>query len=197
VTTRRKFLESAAVVSAAPLAPAVVLGDGTQRASAIGAVYDARYREGRAFGLRAGQLGVPVRGIEGDITDLWQDEVRGRWQSASVAIAGLTERPALFMLEQLAWEFGLRVVYQAEHEPNGPGSTIHRVVRSGRPGLSRYLDAAGAAWPDVLADQMLIRAEQVASGDGTPSGAAMAAFLNEPTKLYSWIIAPRPAATAS
>ena len=195
--TRRSFLESAVAVSAAPLAPGVVFADGKGAAMPMGAIFDARHRDARVFGLRAEQLGVPVRAIEGDITDLWQDELRGRWRSTHVAIAGLTERPALFMLEQLAWDYGLRVVYQAEHEPQGPGSTIHRVVRSARSGLGRHLDAAGTGWPAVLADQMLISAEQVASGDGTPSGAAMAAFLNEPARLYSWIIAPRPAAIVS
>jgi hypothetical protein len=160
----------------------------------MGVVYDSRYREARTLGLRSRQLGVPVRPIEGDITELWQDELQGRWKSTNVAIAGLTERPALFMLEQLAWDYGLRVVYQAEHEPDGLGGATHRVVRSIRTSLHRQLAAAGAGWPAVLADQLLTGAEAVASNDITPSGAAMAAYLLEPTKLYSWIIAPRPAA---
>jgi hypothetical protein len=193
VPSRRKFLESAAVVSAAPLAPTVVFANGTQRAMPMGAIFDSRHRGGRAFGLRAEQLGVPVRAIQGDITDLWLDELEGRWKSSHVAIAGLTERPALFMLEQLGWDYGLRVVYQAEHEANAEGRAQHHVVRSSLSSLSRTLEAAGASWPAVLADQVLTASGQVTSPDVTPSGAAMAAYLHEPTKLYSWIIAPKTA----
>jgi hypothetical protein len=193
VPTRRKFLESAAVVSAAPLAPKVVFANGTQRAMPMCAIFDSRHPGARMFGLRAEHLGVPIRAIQGDITDLWLDELEGRWKSANAAIAGLTERPALFMLEQLGWDYGLRVVYQAEHEANDERSAQHHIVRSSLSSLGRQLDAAGASWPAVLADQVLTAAEQVASPDVTPSGAAMAAYLHEPTKLYSWIIAPKTA----
>jgi hypothetical protein len=47
-------------------------------------------------------------------------------------------------------------------------------------------------WPTVLADQLLT-GSRVATRDFSPSGAAMAASIDEPTKLYSWIIAPRTA----
>ena len=193
VPTRRKFLESAAVVSAAPLAPKVVFADGTERAAHLGVIYDSRFREARIFGLRAEQWGAPVRSIEADITDLWQNELHGRWQSTPVALGGLTERSALFMLEQLAWEYGLRVVYQAEHVSSRDGVAKHRIKRSASLSLEHQLEAAGDGWPAVLADQMLTAPRKVASQDMAPSDAAMAAQWNEPSRLYSWIIAPKTA----
>ena len=192
--TRRNFLESAAVITAAPLAPRLVFADGSRRAANIGVVHDARYREARTFGLRAGQWSAPVRAIEGDITDFWVSELQGRWMSTPVAIAGLTERSALFMLEQLAWDYGLRVVFHAEHDSTGQQTVAHRIVRSADSSLKSQLEAAGAGWPAVLADRMLTEPGRVASRDITPSGAAMAAFLNEPTRLHSWIIAPKTTA---
>ena len=111
-------------------------------------------------------------------------------------LAGLTERPALFMLEQLGRDVGLRVVFQAEHEPRDDTGWVHRVTRSVEASLQSELGASGAAWPDLLADQLLIAPHRVASADVSPSGAAMAAYLNEPTKLYSWIIAPKSAAAS-
>ncbi len=160
----------------------------------MGVIYDSRHGEARSFGDRAGRVGLPTYAIEGDITGLWQTELRALWKQAPVTIAGLTERPALFLLEQLGWDHGLRVVYQAEHGSNPGSGAEHHVVRAAHPGLKRKLEAAGAMWPHALAGQILTGPREVASNDHTPSGAAMAAWIGEPTKLHSWIIAPRSAA---
>jgi hypothetical protein len=45
----------------------------------------------------------------------------------------------------------------------------------------------------LLADALVAGAGVAARNFG-PTGAGMAAYLGEPTKLYSWIIAPRSAA---
>jgi hypothetical protein len=41
--------------------------------------------------------------------------------------------------------------------------------------------------------EVLVAGSHVARRDFRPSGAAMAAYPGEPTKLHSWIIAPRQA----
>ena len=69
----------------------------------------------------------------------------------------------------------------------------HRIVQSADATLGQELAAAGADWPAVLADA-LIAGSRAAARNALPSGAAMAAHLAEPVKLYSWIIAPRSAA---
>ncbi len=160
----------------------------------MGVVYDSRHVDARSFGERANRVGLPTHGIEGDITDLWQTELRALWKQAPITVAGLTERPALFLLEQLGWDHGLRVVYQAEHGLNSGNDAEHRIIRSARPGLKRELEAAGAMWPHALAGQILTDTREVTSNDYTPSGTAMASYLREPTKLHSWIIAPRSTA---
>jgi hypothetical protein len=196
VPTRRTILKSAAALSAAPLAPKIVFADGRDPAVLDALVIDARHAEARAFGRRASEWGAPLRTIDGDITDLWIDELNARWQSNPAAVAGLTERPALFVIERLAWDRGLRVVFEAEHLPvagDADAGAVHKVVRSANARLESELGAAGQGWPRVLADQLLTGA-RVATRDYRPSGAAMAASIDEPTKLYSWIIAPRTAA---
>jgi hypothetical protein len=193
VPTRRTILKSAAVLSASPLAPKIVFADGQAPAVLDALVIDSRHAEARAFGLRAGRWGAPLRTIDGDITDLWLQELDARWKSNPAAVAGLTERQALFLLERLAWDRGLRVVFEAEHRPTSTGTVVHKVVRSANASLEPQLGAAGQGWPTVLADQLLT-GSRVATRDFRPSGAAMAASLDEPTKLYSWIIAPRTAA---
>src|SRR5690606_38561175 len=117
----------------------------------------------RDFGARAEFLGAPLRSIEGDITALWQNELLSCWKASPAAIAGLTERPALFLLERLAWEHGLRVVFEAEHESRG-GGAAHRVMRTADARLAGELELAGRSWPRVLADA-LISANRAPSQD--------------------------------
>lgn len=193
MTNRREFLQTAAALSAAaPLAgPAAFAGGGTP-AVLDAVVVDARHAAARDFAAIAEQLGAPLRAIEGDITDLWQAELRKRWQAGAAAVAGLTERPALFVLERLAWDHNLRVVFEAEHLVDGRGSAAHRVVRCADPYLSQALAAAGNGWTRVLA-HALVASGGAQTRDYRPTGAALAAHLGEATKLHSWIIAPRTA----
>ncbi|HEX6994677.1 MAG TPA: hypothetical protein VF339_11090 [Gammaproteobacteria bacterium] len=193
MTNRREFLQTAAAaLSAAPLAGRAAFADGRGPIALDAVIFDSRHADARGFGARAGLLGVPLRAIEGDITDLWQNDLLPRWRSAPAAIAGLTERPALFLLERLAWEHGMRVVFEAEHTPDAHAVATHRVVRSGDPRLANELDLAGRSWPHVLADA-LIAGGRAPARDTHPTDAGLAAYLGEPTKLCSWIIAPRTA----
>ena len=193
MTNRREFLQTAAALSAAPLAGRAAFADGRESVVLEAVIFDSRHPEARDFGARAGFLGAPLRAIEGDITDLWQNELLSRWRKAPAAIAGLTERPALFLLERLAWEHGLRVVFEAEHAPDGRGLAVHRIGRTADPRLADELGLAGRSWPSVLADA-LVGADRVAAPDTRPTDAGLAARLGEPMKLCSWIIAPRTAA---
>lgn len=192
MTNRREFLQVAAVLSAAPLVGRVAMAAGRNPVALDAIVFDSRHTEARDFGARADRIGVPLRPIAGDITDLWQHDLRLRLKAASVAIGGLTERPALFLLERLAWDHGLRVVFEAEHEPDGRGGAAHRLVRTAAPGLARTLEGAGRNWPVVLADA-LIDGTHVPAHDFRPTDTGLAAHPGEPMTLYSWIIAPRSA----
>lgn len=192
MTDRREFLQATAVLSAAPMAARAKLAGASAALPLDAVVVDARHAAARDFGAFVAAAGAPRRDVEGDITALWQNELLQRWRTAPGAIAGLTERPALFLLERLGWDHDLRVVFEAEHLPDGSGGAAHRVVRSADPGLQQELAAAGAWWPAVLAEA-LVAGNPAARRDFRPSGAAMAAFLGEPVKLHSWIIAPRKA----
>jgi hypothetical protein len=178
------------------LASRVVFAGGAEAAANIEVISDIRHREARAFNKRAAHLDAPISPLrDGDITKLWQNYYSVAWKDDKPrALAGLTERPALFMLEQLGRDYGMRVFFQAEHESQGAGGWAHRILRSSNLNLKGQLDAAGSAWPAVLADQLLISPQDVASPEIGPTGAAMAAHIGEPEKLYSWIIAPRSVA---
>jgi hypothetical protein len=200
VTNRREFLQAAAALSAVPLVGRAAFAGGrdaigrdasggnTVALDAI--VFDTRHPEARAFSTRADRIGVPLRAIAGDITDLWLHDLRRRLSAEPIAIGGLTERPALFLLERLTWDHGLRVVFEAEHHPDGRGGAAHRLVRAATPGLAPALAGAGRNWPAVLADA-LIHDTGIATRDFRPTETGLAAHLGESMPLHSWIIAPR------
>jgi hypothetical protein len=186
-------LKSAAVLSASPLAGNLAFAGGTdaKMAPRVAVILDARHAKAREFGSRARDLGSTIRTIEGDVTPLWQSELHARWKAGtSVVVAGMTERSALFVLERLAWDHNLRVIFEAEHTPVAAGQFSHRVKRTGDHALQQHLEAAGTAWTMALADSLLTGNGAV-SRDITPTDAAMASSLHEPVKLHSWIIAPR------
>lgn len=202
MTKRRKFLQAATALSTAPIVgwKAFALEQENLEHEPLSSpsitidavIYDSRHSHSLDFGNRANQLGASVRAIEGDITDLWQNELRHRWKTESGAVVGLTERPALFLLERLAWDNGMRVVFEAEHSLDPHGNTAHRIVRAANENLPSELEAAEQSWPSNLAAN-LIECSHNATCDFRPSGAAMAAYLGEPILLHSWIIAPRTA----
>ena len=78
-------------------------------------VFDQRFPASVAFAREMSQLGAPIHAIDGDITDLWFHDLHAAWKKQPVAIAGLTAHGALFCLERLAWDHGMRVVFREEH----------------------------------------------------------------------------------
>jgi hypothetical protein len=197
MTNRRQFLQIGIAASALPFATQAARAAGVEtRADRIDTlelykvVYDKRFPESAAFARHATKLGVPTHAIEGDMTKLWYDDLFHRWARAPVAIAGLTAHGALFCLERLAWDQRMRVVFRAEHRPNG-SSVDHEI--SGP--ASMLVDACGAVaradWSERMADivaQCPSGRVEIASRSVT-SGAAADAVQREES-LYSWVIAP-------
>jgi hypothetical protein len=87
-----------------------------------------------------------------------------------MALAGVTTRGALFVLETLAADRGMRVLYRGEHGATDPGRAAHRF--------------AGPA--ELFADLL---PPELKSG--------MPAVAEHGDTLFSWIIAPRSVVTAT
>jgi hypothetical protein len=85
------------------------------RAPLYKAIYDKSYAPALAYAAQMQRRGVAVHAIDGDITDVWFNDLALRWRESPVAIAGLTAPEALFCLEQLAWDHRMRVVSRALH----------------------------------------------------------------------------------
>ena len=187
MANRREFLQTTGVALTLPVFARAGLKDPERPDRLI--VFDRGFPASRRFGARAEQADRPVRGIDGDITALWVDELSRLWSERPVALAGLTARHTLFCLEQLAWDHRMRVVCHVEHvaQPNGGAAHSVRIPEDGR--AIRGLAGAGRRWPEYMADALTGEPLGNLNGRG-PSEAAMAASDDDGTILHSWMIAP-------
>ena len=153
-------------------------------------VVDERFEAGAGFASRVAALGAAVRGIRGDVTELWFYELAPRWREQPAPIAGLTGADALFCLERLAWDAGLRVVYRGEHRQLADGSLRHRLCGSGSalaPATS--LASAQFDWDARIAELVLACPRQTPSRLTSMSVTGPRALPASAGPLYSWVIA--------
>jgi hypothetical protein len=123
---RRRILQGGLALSSLPLVATVSLsGARSAHAKALEhpslykVLFDQRFAESRDFGHDARMQGHSVQGFNGDITNVWYRDLHPRWKQGTAAIAGLTAHGALFCLERLAWDVGMRVTHRAEHRYEG------------------------------------------------------------------------------
>jgi hypothetical protein len=198
MTSRREFLQSAAVV-VAPLGAAnfaIAGGAVSPQAVAAGALHavliEDRFAAARGFGARLAARGATVHAIaDGDVTAVWLGELSPAWSRGRVTVAGLTRAPALFVLEQLAWSHGLRVVYHAEHVVHGEHGTEHAVLRGAAAGReASHFAHRGPLWPSLAADAVADHIANPQRGAVGYSGAGLQPVLPEGSVLLtSWVIA--------
>jgi len=119
---RRQFLELGLIASILPglaaateRSPMWAPAASFTRVPLYKAIYDKSYAPALAYAAQMQRLGVAVHPIDGDVTDVWFNDLALRWRESPVAIAGLTAPEALFCLEQLAWDHRMRVVSRELH----------------------------------------------------------------------------------
>lgn len=198
MANRREFIQAGAAISALPLlsnfaSPAWASASGMPRLSK--AVFDCNFSEGQTFGDEAKRLGIPIHSIDGDITDLWYNDLYHHWkQPGPTAIAGLTGVSSLFCLERFAWKSGLRVLFRADHTQRPDGAVEHRL--SGPAELLKRADL-NAGRCDWAAGMAQLAAGYSAGMTGPPqtqlsrSSAASQHSQHWIEPLATWIIGPR------
>lgn len=192
MTTRRHLLQAGLAASALPIAARAGIAHTAPHDAAVPlykVLYDTRFAASAAFGKRAGARGFAVHGIAGDVTRVWYDDLFFRWRREPAAIAGLTAHGALFCLERLAWDHGLRVVYRGEHLA-ATHAVEHR-LDGPVPMLAAAADAAvELSWCAALADVVAqCPRERTERRTGTLVTADRG-FAAPPEPLFSWVIAP-------
>jgi hypothetical protein len=137
MTSRRQFLQmSAAAAGALPLSSQALNLTGPADAGPDPAypfykvIYDDRFAECRAFAREAGKYGANLHAHQGDVTDLWYNDLYHRWKEGPVAIAGFTLESHAFVLEILGRDAGLWQVYRGEHIARDSDLLEHRIKAS-------------------------------------------------------------------
>jgi hypothetical protein len=200
VASRRQFIQSGLALSAVSLTGIPTF---TTRADEFDVpscrierfVFDTRFAAAVALARHAARHGVTLAETSGDLGDLWYNDLDLRWKQAPMALAGMTTRGGLFILETLAADHRMLVVYRGTHEASQEGGVRH-VLSGPAPLVSRATAHSAAPFWERLG-----RAMHQCPPDGrrvtectlTTSAEEMSA--SEP--LFSWVIAPRsPRATA-
>ncbi len=191
MASRRQFIQAGLALSGASVLPVVATAAEPRFLRLDRFVYDSRFPEAVDMAHAAARLGVPLAGMSGDLTPLWYDHLHLEWKRQPAALAGVTTREALFVLETLAADHRMRVVYRGEHGTERDGRVIHAL--RGPAGLIAELGPAPAA--EVLGPRLARAMTRC------PMGAPSAARLDRTTladggsarttPLLSWIIAPR------
>ncbi len=88
-------------------------------------VVDNRFSEAMQIGAHAARGGVPLSEFSGDLTQLWYEHLDLEWKKHPKALAGVTTRQGLFVLETLAADHRMRVVYRGEHAAPRDGRVSH------------------------------------------------------------------------
>jgi hypothetical protein len=163
MVTRRDLLRAGAAISVLPLAAHAATEPGAPTPAFHTVLFDARFPEARQFGAEATRLRMNVRSFHGDLTNVWFHELAPVWRAqpvatADMALAGMTDYGALFVLERLAWDAGMRVVYRAEHRL-GTASRPMIAIRQARGSTVKPLGPHCA--PDTLLSWIIAPKSQV------------------------------------
>jgi hypothetical protein len=198
MASRRKFLQIGMAALALPMSVRASLLSSSHKKAAdthlYKVVFDERFPSGRTFARAAERRGWDVHAIRGDVTDLWFRDLDKQWKKNPVAIAGFTAYAALFCLERLSWDYGMRVVYRGDHRLESNGCVEHRFAASER-GLREVfrIGEGRESWPDRVAE---IVARSREASDSTrlhvsQATVTTAALRNagDPELLVSWVIA--------
>jgi hypothetical protein len=127
MTNRRQFIQSGLALSALSFTElaamrTAVAGNQTSVPVLENFIYDSRYPESIDAARTIAAQGIALREIAGDLTDLWYGSYSEQWRQQPMTLAGVTALDALFVLETLAHDHGMRVIHKAVY-PHKPLST--------------------------------------------------------------------------
>jgi hypothetical protein len=192
MTSRRHFIRSGLALSALSL-PAVPAWASAGVPAAARPYFDRFIFDGRfAEAVEVAQSVAPfartsIR-IQGDLTALWYDDLDLAWKRGPMTLSGVTTEHGLFVLETLAADRGMRVVYRGRHAAPAGGRIVHtlagpiRIVVHAAAKRASFWSTLGDAMTRYAPSRAIESVEHVTLHDGAR---------DRTEALYSWIIAPR------
>jgi hypothetical protein len=210
VITRRTFVNSGLLVSASAVGAIARSEDGEYAASLPScadaparlelAIFDSRFRNAREFGQAMARRSIATAAFPGDVTRIWYTRLDPTWRVRPVWIAGMTTHGALFCLERLAWDHGMRVVYRGTHRALAGGGTDHVLEASARrPQRLNDRITGIASWPADIASLIMSLSSPLPISPAKGSEVEQHRYRSRPRRnlaelqvpLFSWVIAPR------
>lgn len=198
MTNRRQFLQmSAAAASALPLSGQALNSSNSAPIDSDPAypfykvIYDDRFSECVAFAREARKFGANLYAHQGDVTDLWYNDLYHRWKEGPAAIAGFTLESHAFVLEVLGRDAGLWQVYRGEHFVRDSDVLEHRIEAS-EPVLNKadeYLDTRKGVGHSAA--RLIAIAGDRDDRDKTRIERSTRTHADQdPVTLVSWVMAP-------
>ena len=209
MTNRREFLHIGVAALSLPIAARAAASSGMlagdkqsdeQREERRGdeplykVLFDERFSTCVRFAKEAGRRALATQAIRGDITKFWYDDLYHRWKRGAVAIAGMTAPGAIFCLETLARDAGMRMALRVDHRVTR-GRTGRRVEHefagpAQSVALAAELEPSGERWTEKAAEMVaLFPAERGRTMTALYSGESDG-IRGEWTHLVTWVIAP-------
>lgn len=176
-------------IGAATMAGALVNLPASGRPGAFRrAVFDERFAECRAFAAELDDAGVLTSAIRGDVAGLWYHDLRAHLSENRLPIAGLTDRLALFCLEELARDVDMRVIFRADHIVDRDGRAEHSAVGPASLGAAARRLTTDPGFGRAMA-RMFGRFDIAEASDPAAQKRTGPFSPKNKTALVSWIIA--------
>jgi hypothetical protein len=205
VFSRRRFMRTGIAVSAAASLATLASVSRSAPIDPLGlklplhlALFDTRFPAAHAFARTLAIRGVPLAPFDGDVTPVWFEQLDPVWRQHPLTVAGLTTEGALFCLEQLAWDNGMRVAYRGLHVASPKGGIEHVLEASAHRSQDVHGRLAGAQpWPAQVADLIASIEEPVSAFPSDAQARSRVTYRtrsrteSNPTRLVSWLIAPK------
>jgi len=188
--TRREILSTASIVAASTMTLPRLAVDQTPSLPLYKIIADENFELSTAFAGHAATRGADIHVGASDITSFWFHDLEPLWRHNPRPIAGLTTPEALFCLERLAWDHGMRVITRTEHRMRDEQVIEHSMQSPAEViGCMDHGCKLGGAWPVAMADALLAHPRVPVSVTSTliTQRVTREQRLNE--TLVSWLIA--------
>ena len=90
-------------------------------------LFDSQYLESQSFAAAVKAKGTPITDINGNLSNLWYQQLRHQLLSDRKPLLGMTSRLDLFCLEELARDVGMKVHLRFDHLIHQNGRVEHQM----------------------------------------------------------------------
>ena len=196
MTTRRAILKSGIALPATSLAGSLLPQAGAYAAGTLRLerfIYDVRFAESYELAQKADASGVPLSPIADDLMTLWYDELDLLWKESPQPLGGTTMVEAAFVLETLAMDRGMRLVFRGEHGLVENGQIAHRFAGPAESIAEFTSEQMQADWQATVAENMCALPLGRPEADAVEVRTPISGLSIRDVPLVSWVIAPREA----